>query len=103
MFNYLMIGFLFTALSSVAACAPSEKFLHMGGPLAIGFGLVLASSIAGMFASPVSALGAGLASVSVYGGAVLFGLFILYDTQKIIHKAENHPTYGAVPFDPINA
>ena len=26
-------------------CAPSEKFLHMGGPLAIGLGIVFASSV----------------------------------------------------------
>jgi hypothetical protein len=26
-------------------CAPSEKFLNMGGPLAVGLGLVFASSI----------------------------------------------------------
>lgn len=32
-------------LSTVAMCAPSEKFLNMGGPLGIGFGFVLASSI----------------------------------------------------------
>ena len=33
------------ALSAVAACAPSDKFLNMGGPLAIGLGFVFASSI----------------------------------------------------------
>ncbi len=32
-------------LSLVAATAPSEKFLNMGGPLAIGLGLVFASSV----------------------------------------------------------
>lgn len=32
-------------LSTVAICAPSEKFLNMGGPLGIGLGFVLASSI----------------------------------------------------------
>ncbi|XP_026681465.1 growth hormone-inducible transmembrane protein-like [Diaphorina citri] len=32
-------------LSTVAACAPSDKFLTMGGPLAIGLGVVFASSI----------------------------------------------------------
>ena len=32
-------------LSTIAVCAPSEKFLNMGGPLAIGFGVVLASSL----------------------------------------------------------
>ena len=29
----------------MAMCAPSEKFLNMGGPLACGFGLVFASSV----------------------------------------------------------
>ena len=32
-------------LSVIAATAPSEKFLNMGGPLAIGLGVVFASSI----------------------------------------------------------
>lgn len=32
-------------LSAVAVCAPSEKFLTMGGPLAIGLGVVFASSL----------------------------------------------------------
>nr|UQI50307.1 growth hormone-inducible transmembrane protein [Chiton albolineatus] len=89
-------------LSTVAMCAPSEKFLNMGGPLAIGLGLVFASSIGGMFLPPTTALGAGLYSVSIYGGLVLFGLFLLYDTQKVIKRAETYPTYAAVPYDPIN-
>ncbi len=32
-------------LSTVAVCAPSDKFLNMGGPLAIGFGAVFAASL----------------------------------------------------------
>jgi hypothetical protein len=32
-------------LSAVAVCAPSERFLSIGGPLAIGLGVVFASSI----------------------------------------------------------
>lgn len=32
-------------LSAIACCAPSEKFLNMGGPLAIGLGVVFASSL----------------------------------------------------------
>lgn len=90
-------------LSCLAMCAPSEKFLYMGGPLAIGFGVVLASSIAGMFLPPTTAIGAGLYSISIYGGLVLFSMFLLYDTQKIMKKAEHHPQYAAVPYDPINA
>jgi FtsH-binding integral membrane protein len=27
---------------------------------------------------------------------------MLYDTQKIIYRAENHPVYGAGKYDPIN-
>jgi len=91
-------------LSTVAACAPSDKFLNWGGPLAMGLGVVFCASIGSMFLPPSTAMGAGLYSVAVYGGLVLFGMFLLYDTQKIIHKAERHPTYyGAPAFDPVNA
>ncbi len=90
-------------LSTVAMCAPSEKFLNMGGPLGIGFGFVLASSIGSMFLPPTSAFGAGLYSVAVYGGLVLFGMFLLYDTQHVIKRAETIPYYGVTKYDPINA
>ena len=55
-----------------------------------------------MFLPPTTALGAGLYSVSIYGGLVLFGMFLLYDTQRIIHVAENHPEWANEPYDPIN-
>merc|ERR1712209_301072 len=91
-------------LSTVALTAPSDKFLYMGGPLAMGLGVVFVSSIASNFLAPTTALGAGIYSIAVYGGLVLFGAFLLYDTQKVIHKAEHHPAhYGAPPFDPVNA
>ena len=110
-------------LSTVAVCAPSDKFLYMGGPLAMGLGVVFCASIASNFLPPTTALGAGMYSIAVYGGLVLvsklqmfefssnccsfssqFGAFLLYDTQKVIHKAEHHPAhYGAPPFDPVNA
>lgn len=89
-------------LSTVAACAPSDKFLNMGGPLAMGLGVVFVSSIGSAFLPATTALGAGLYSVALYGGLVLFGGFMLYDTQKIIHRAENHPQYGMMKFDPVN-
>ncbi|KAL3280654.1 hypothetical protein HHI36_003890 [Cryptolaemus montrouzieri] len=94
-------------LSTIAVCAPNDKFLYMGGPLAMGLGVVFVSSIGSMFFSPMSALGAGLYSVTLYGGLVLFSGFLLYDTQRIVAQAERYTTapemYGVRPYDPINA
>merc|ERR1719431_34005 len=93
-------------LSTVALTAPSEKFLYMGGPLAMGLGVVFCASLGSAFLPPSTALGAGLYSVAMYGGLILFGAFLLYDTQKVIYKAERHPApayYGAPAFDPVNA
>lgn len=90
-------------LSTVAVYAPSDKFLYMGGPLAIGLGVVFASSMASMFLPPTTALGAGIASLSLYGGLLLFSGFLLYDTQKIVKRAELYPTYAPRPFDPVNS
>merc|ERR1719357_1910323 len=42
-------------LSTVAVCAPSDKFLYMGGPLAIGLGVVFCASIASNFLPPTIA------------------------------------------------
>ncbi len=90
-------------LSTIAVTAPSEKFLYMGGPLAMGFGAVFMASLGSAFLPPTSALGAGLYSISLYGGLVLFSGFMLYNTQKIIHRAERHPNgYGVQKYDPIN-
>lgn len=89
-------------LSTVAVCAPSDKFLYMGGPLAIGLGVVFASSMASMFLPPTTVLGAGIASLSLYGGLLLFSGFLLYDTQRIVRKAETHPPYAMQSYDPIN-
>lgn len=90
-------------LSTIAACAPSEKFLNWGAPLAIGLGGVFAANIGALFLPPHTAIGAGLASIVVYGGLVLFSAFLLYDTQRIIKKAETHPQWSPKPYDPVNA
>ena len=52
-----------------------------------GFGVIFMSSIASNFLPPTTALGAGVYSLALYGGLILFGGFILYDTQKIIHRS----------------
>ncbi|MFH4976802.1 hypothetical protein AB6A40_003511 [Gnathostoma spinigerum] len=110
-------------LSLTAMTAPSEKFLMMSGPLAMGLGVVFVANIGTFFLPPGSAVGAGLASIVVYGGLILFAAFLLHDTQRVVKLAETYPVnrnsynqidqysgqYGsfAAPqiraFDPINA
>lgn len=92
-------------LSVLAVSAPSEKFLMMGGPLAIGLGVVFASSVGSMFLPPTTVVGSGLHAMALYGGLILFSMFLLYDTQRIIKQAETHPKYYGYdmrPYDPIN-
>ncbi|THD24427.1 putative Growth hormone-inducible transmembrane protein [Fasciola hepatica] len=109
-------GGIVGGLSIVAASAPSDRFLHWGGPLAIGLGVVVVSSLGSMFLSPVSRIGSGMAAISLYGGLLLFSGFLLYDTQAVVRRAESHPApnpylrnerqFGMQiqprPFDPIN-
>lgn len=89
-------------LSTLAVCAPSDKFLYMGGPLAMGLGVVFISSIGTWFLPATTVIGSAMYSVAMYGGLALFGAFLLYDTQKIIYRAEQHPVYAGHPYDPIN-
>lgn len=96
---------LVVGLSTVAVCAPSEKFLMMSGPLAMGFGIVFVSSIGTFFLPPHTALGSGVYSIAIYGGLLLFSGMLLYHTQKIIKQAETYPPYKVVGmrnYDPIN-
>ncbi|KAF5274965.1 hypothetical protein FQR65_LT04308 [Abscondita terminalis] len=94
-------------LSIVAICSPGKRFLSIGAPLGMGIGVIMTTTIASAFASPSSALGVGLYGITVYGGLILFSLFLLCDTQYIIVTAEtypvNHNDYGLPPYDPINS
>lgn len=78
-------------LSTIAVIAPHDQFLKMGGVLGMGFAAVFAANIGAMFAPAGTALHAGLASITIYGGLVLFSAFMLYDTQKIINAAQMVP------------
>lgn len=104
-------GGIVGGLSIAAASAPSERFLSWGGPLAIGLGVVVISSLGSMFLSPVSRVGSGMAAISLYGGLLLFSGFLLYDTQLVVKRAEALPPNnayqspmirGVASFDPIN-
>jgi len=94
-------------ISAVAMCAPNEKFLNWGGPLAAGFGVVFLASIGSAFLPPTGAAGITLQSISMYGGLLLFSCLLLYNTQKTVKKAETHPQpsvyYKQRPYDPVNA
>ncbi|CAD6192721.1 unnamed protein product [Caenorhabditis auriculariae] len=110
-------------LSATAITAPSEKFLMMAGPLAMGLGVVFVANIGTFFLPPGSALGASLMSVVMYGGLILFSAFLLMNTQRVVKMAETQPHrsqfygaehasqsqfFGTEPmavksFDPINA
>jgi len=89
-------------LSTIALTAPSEKFLSWGAPLGMGMAAVLAANVGALFLPPTTAIGAGLASIVMYGGLVLFSGFLLYDTQKLVKKAETYPVYASRPFDPVS-
>lgn len=55
-----------------------------------------------MFVPASSAVAPAINSLVTYGGLVVFGGFMLYDTQKIIKNAEMS-AYMDRRYDPINA
>ncbi|KAL7990289.1 hypothetical protein Chor_013719 [Crotalus horridus] len=88
----------------------------LGGPLLIRAAWYTAGIVGGlsavamcaprsMFLPPTSILGAGMYSIAIYGGLVLFSLFLLHDTQQVIKRAESQPylVVGMRKYDPINA
>eukprot|EP00051_Salpingoeca_urceolata_P032183 m.14569 g.14569 ORF g.14569 m.14569 type:complete len:346 (+) comp4844_c1_seq1:335-1372(+) len=85
------------SLAFVAANSPSEKFLWMAGPLSMGLGAVLVSSL-GAAIFPAARVAPLLMNVSLYGGLALFSAFILYDTSVIVRRAQSEPA-----FDPVSA
>uniref|UniRef100_A0A0K0E3B0 Growth hormone-inducible transmembrane protein n=1 Tax=Strongyloides stercoralis TaxID=6248 RepID=A0A0K0E3B0_STRER len=91
-------------LTTIAYSAPSEKFLAMGGPLAMGLGFIIVANIGSIFLPPNTALGAGLYSIVLYGGLILFSALLLYETQMVAKRAVQlpHGGYGYMQYQGYN-
>lgn len=87
-------------LSYVGATAKNDTFLYLGGPLLGGLCIVALSSLAPMIL-PLGVRGLAFTeSISLYGGLVVFGGMVLYDTQKIRHHAKLSEA-GVMKRDPL--
>lgn len=85
-------GIMMGGLTMLAVNAPNEQFLNWGGMLGIGLAGSIGLGIVNMFwPSPI------MTNILLYGGLVLFGGFVLYDTQKLIYNAKTRPNW-----DPLN-
>lgn len=90
-----LTGGIVGSLALVAANSPSDQFLWMGGPLAMGLGAVVVSSLGAAFL-PSLAVASALHKFSLYGGLAVFSGFCLYDTSRIVEKAKH-----SSKFDPV--
>jgi len=88
------------SLSYIGATATNDKYLYMGGPLLAGVTVVALTSLAPM-ALPLGTRALAVTeSISLYGGLAVFGGFVLYDTQKILHHARLAER-GVITRDPM--
>lgn len=76
------------SLCYVGATAKQDQYLYLGGPLLAGVCVVALSSLAPLVL-PVTAVRtlAATEALSLYGGLAVFGGFVLWDTQKVLHHA----------------
>lgn len=79
---------LFASMTALALVAKPGAMLRWGVPLGGGMLMLMAVSVGGMFVPVTSAWYPLLHNVMLYGGLVLFTLYIAYDTQKMIDEYE---------------
>lgn len=89
-----MIG----GLSIAGMSAPNDEFLSIAGPVGVGLGAMYASALSSLFLAPKPASGAGL--YVMYGGLLVFGAYLWYETQRLVKRAKDHPI--TKKYDPVN-
>ncbi|XP_023619497.1 growth hormone-inducible transmembrane protein isoform X2 [Myotis lucifugus] len=97
--SWVTIGATFAAMIGAGMLVQSIPYDRSPGPKHLAWLLHSGS----MFLPPTTVAGATLYSVAIYGGLALFSMFLLYDTQKVIKRAEIVPVYGVQKYDPINS
>jgi FtsH-binding integral membrane protein len=75
---------LFGAMTALSLMAKPGQMLRWGVPLGGGMIMLMMVGLGGMFVPPTSAWYPLLHNVMLYGGLVLFTMYIAYDTQKMI-------------------
>lgn len=90
------------SIAFVGATAKQEKYLYLGGPLLAGVAIVAVSGFAPLVL-PATAARTLMWSerIWLYGGLGVFGGFVLYDVQKILHHARMAQR-GLIPKDAVN-
>lgn len=87
---------IFGGFSLAALKAKRRSFLMLGGPLLGGLFMLVGCSIAGLLLPLVGvtspAILGALYNLNLYGGLILFSIFISYDTQRMIedYRAGDH-------------
>lgn len=74
---------IFGSFSAAALFAEKRSYLYLGGALGSSLSFMLMMSFVNMFFGSLA-----IANAQLYFGFVIFAVFVLYDTQKIVTKAE---------------
>jgi len=86
---------VFAAFTLAALKAKKQSWLTIGGPLMSGLALVFLASVGSLIFPLVGitnpAFLSALYNINIYGGVVLFSLFIAYDTQRMIETFRQNP------------
>mmetsp|Transcript_7290 Transcript_7290/g.14143 ORF Transcript_7290/g.14143 Transcript_7290/m.14143 type:complete len:254 (-) Transcript_7290:191-952(-) len=78
---------IFACFSAAAMFAKRREFLYLGGMLSSAISMLFAGRFLNMIMG--GALSSGLFALELYGGLMMFMLYVVFDTQMIIEDAHN--------------